>query len=696
VRKFPQISHKLDQGFTVGGFDSLVNPNQTMQTIRHLTCLALVHGLALTSSRANPDANAAPYFQIIGNHDESSVEALPLKSSAAKVTIDGTIARVTLTQHYANSGQVPIEALYVFPASTRAAVHGMTLTSGGRVIAARIRESATARAEYETAKKERKTAALLEEQRPNVFQMAVANLLPGDDISVEVAWSETIPALAGTYEFVFPTVVGPRYTGGSSGSSGSSAETWTANPYLTEGTANPATLDVEVALATALPLMEVTSPSHPSAVEFQGKDRATIKLATRAGETAANRDFILRWKLGGAEVDAGLLLHQGETTNHFLLQIEPPQRVTAGQVPPRDYVMVLDVSGSMGGFPLDTAKALLRDLVQGLKATDTFNVVCFAAGSGLLAEDPLPATPANLAAATEFIDNQQAGGGTELAAALQRALALPGGADRSRSILLITDGYISADAQVRDLVRRNIGTANLFAFGIGTAVNRELIEATARAGGGEPSIVTTAAEAAPAAKRFLQAIANPVLAKIRIEAEGVTLGQVAPSPCADVFSTRPLIINGTWTGKPEGSIIVRGIGGDGAAFEKKIDLAQAAAEHGVVHPALPVLWARERVRGLTEQSDRNAETVKEITGLGLAYSLLTPYTSFVAVDETPRELAQATTTVKQPLPLPQGVTAAAVGSTQAGPLVRNGSVPEPSGIALIALLIMLLAMQRGR
>jgi Ca-activated chloride channel family protein len=667
-----------------------------MQPLRHLACLALVHGLALTSSPANPDANAAPYFQIIGNHDESSVEALPLKSSAAKVTIDGTIARVTLTQHYANSGQVPIEALYVFPASTRAAVHGMTLTSGGRVIAARIRESAAAKAEYETAKKERKTAALLEERRPNVFQMAVANLLPGADIRVEVTWSESIPALEGTYEFVFPTVVGPRYTGGTGGSSDACSETWTANPYLTEGTAPPATLSVDVALATALPLLEVASPSHPSAVSFQGKDRATIKLDTRAGETAADRDFILRWKLGGAQVDAGLLLHQGESLNHFLLQIEPPQRVTAEQVPPRDYVMVLDVSGSMTGFPLDTAKALLRDLVRGLKPTDTFNVVCFASGSGLLAEDPLPATPANLEVATEFISNQTAGGGTELAAALQRALALPGGDDRSRSLLLITDGYVAADNQVRELVRRNIGSANLFAFGIGTAVNRELIEATARAGGGEPSVVTSAAEAAPAARRFLQAIANPVLAKIRIEGEGITLGQVTPSPCADVFASRPLIINGTFSGAPAGAIIVRGIAGDGAPFAKRIDLAQAAADRGVDHPALPVLWARERVRDLTEQADPAAATIKEITGLGLTYSLLTPYTSFVAVDETPRELTQAAIPVKQPLPLPQGVTAAAIGSTQAGPLVRNGSVPEPSGIALIALLIMLLAMQRGR
>jgi Ca-activated chloride channel family protein len=662
-----------------------------MKTLLRLTYLALVYGLLAITGNA---ATGAPYFHIAGStRDDTSDEQLPLKSSAAKVTIDGTIARVRLSQRYGNNGSVPIEAVYVFPASTRAAVHGMTLTTGGRVIASRIRETAKARAEYETAKAEKKTAALLEEHRPNVFQMSVANLLPGDDVTVEVEWTETIPALDSSYEYVFPTVVGPRYTGGASANK---SETWTANPYLKEGTANPATLTIEATLGTALPLAEVTCPSHPVAVDFRAKDKAFVKIDTRAGEDAANRDFILRWKLGGDQVDAGLLLHKGEATNHFLLQIEPPKQVSPEQVPPRDYVMVLDVSGSMRGFPLDMAKALLRDLVQGLKPGDTFNVVCFASGSGLLSEKPLAATPENLDLAKRFIDGQEGGGGTELAAALQRSISLTGGEDRSRSILLITDGFISADAEVRDLIRSRIGTANLFAFGIGTSVNRELIESTARAGGGEPTIVSTNAEAKPAAKRFLQYISNPVLAKVRVEAEGVTLGSIEPSPCADVFASRPLVVNGTWTGEPTGSIIVRGIGGNGTPFEKKIDLAEAAAKSGLNHPALPVLWARERVRHLTDQAKRDDETIREITALGLGHSLLTPYTSFVAVDETPRVMDQLAKTVKQPLPLPQGVSDAAVGSAVSPKMVQSGSVPEPGAIGLISFLVVLLALQRRR
>ena len=255
----------------------------------------------------------------------------------------------------------------------------MTLTSGGRVIAARIRKSAKARAEYQAAKAEKKTAALLEEHRPNVFQMSVANLLPGDDVTVEVEWTETIPALDSTYEFVLPTVVGPRYTGGPS----ASPENWTANPYLKEGARNPATISIEATLGTALPLAEVTCPSHPVAVDFQSKDRATVKIDTREGEDAANRDFILRWKLGGDRVDAGLLLHQGETTNHFLLQVEPPRTRHSRSNPaarlrddPR--CLRLDVRLSVG----NREELCSRDLVRGLKPTDTFNVLHFASGSG--------------------------------------------------------------------------------------------------------------------------------------------------------------------------------------------------------------------------------------------------------------------------------------------------------------------------
>ena len=345
-----------------------------MKLLIRLLYLATVYAFLMLATHA--ETTAAPYFYIASAGDAAG-ETLPLKSSRASVMIEGTIAHATLEQTYANNGDKPIEAIYVFPASIRAAVHGMTLSSGGKIIAARIREKTVAKAEYETAKSQKKTAALLEEERPNVFQMSVANLLPGDDIKVRVEWSETLLATDGTYEFVLPTVVGPRYGHGTA----EPAETWSANPHLHQGTAAPAGFELAVTLNTALPLAEVVCPSHLIKIEFKSKTAADLRLVTTAGENAANRDFILRWKLGQAEVEAGLLLHRGAAENHFLLQVEPPKRVTPDLIPPRDYVFVLDVSGSMTGFPLNVAKDLLGDLTKVLRAEDTFNVVTFSGGN---------------------------------------------------------------------------------------------------------------------------------------------------------------------------------------------------------------------------------------------------------------------------------------------------------------------------
>ncbi len=669
-----------------------------MKLLTRLLYLTTVYAFLSLTTRA--ETTAAPYFHTASSGDAAG-EALPLKSSKATVSIDGTIARATLEQTYANNGHKPIEAIYVFPSSTRAAVHGMTLTTGGRTIAARIREKTLAKAEYETAKSQKKTAALLEEERPNVFQMSVANILPGDDIKVRVEWSETVTAVDGTYEFVLPTVVGPRYGHGS----GEAVETWTANPHLHQGKALPAGFHLVVNLDTTLPLAEVVCPSHPVTIDFKSKTAANASLVTRSGEDAANRDFILRWKLGQDRVDAGLLLHRGSADNHFLLQVEPPKHTTPDLIPPRDYVFVLDVSGSMTGFPLNVAKDLLRDLTNVLRTEDTFNIVTFSGGNEVFSEQPVHSLPEEVERARTFIDKHQAGGGTELGEALKCAMALPGGEGRARSIVVVTDGFIGFDKETIGLIRSHLGTSNLFAFGIGTSVNRHLIEGMARAGQGEPFIVTQPSEVKETAARFRDLVSSPVLTKIRVTAEGCELSGIEPSPHPDVFANRPLVITGKWNGEPKGRIVLRGIAGNGEAFEKFIDLAEAAAK-GLDHPALPVLWARERVRRLEDEQTpwdsrrgvtmkTDPETVREITALGLGYSLLTPYTSFVAVDETPRDFEGTAQTVKQAIPLPQGVSDAAVGSTPA-PIVVNGSVPEPGAIGLISLLTVLLMMQRKR
>lgn len=669
-----------------------------MRTIRLLPAVSALLLLAArtASAQSEPppaDRCEAPRFEIAG---EDNAERFPLKSTSVRATISGVIAAVTVEQTYANTGDKPIEAVYVFPASTRAAVHGVDMQVGERVLKAEIKEKEEAKKTYEQAKSENKTASLLEQERANVFRMSVANILPGDVVKVTLRYSEKLTATERNYEFVYPTVVGPRYS-----NKGAGKEAWMSNPYLAQGVESPTTFEAHIDLRAGMPLQSLTCVSHQPTVEFSGKDSATLTLAASA--KAANRDLVVRYQLAGGKVDSGLLLHRGEKENFFVLNVEPPARVKKEQIPARDYLFVLDVSGSMHGFPLDTAKGLMTDLLGGLRPTDTFNVLFFAGGNQVLSEEPITATPENIQRCIAMLEAANAGGGTELLPALRRALSMSVNQGSSRSIVVVTDGYVDVEKESFQLVRSKLGEANLFAFGIGSSVNRWLIEGLAHSGRGEPFFVLSPTEASETARRFRDYISSPVLTDIKVSYEGFDARDVQPEALPDVFADRPIELIGKWRGKADGRIIVTGQGGQGP-FKAVFQVAEEAAK-GMDNPALSVLWAREKVRTLSDDrmlsSNDSDEAKREITTLGLSYQLLTDYTSFVAVDHTPREVLEKLRKVQQPLPLPQGVSENALGEGQelvgiSGGMAAGGSAPEPGGILLVLVTGLCLMLYRHR
>jgi len=605
--------------------------------------------------KAMDDKTLSPYFFVQGGDPE--VDTLPLRSTRADVDIAGVIARVRVTQVYKNTGKRPIEAIYVFPASTRAAVFGMRMTIGERVIEAKIDERRKARADYEAAKAAGQSASLLEQQRPNVFQMNVANIMPGDVINVELDYTELLVPENGTYEFVYPTVVGPRYS--ETPSAGAPAtETWVENPYLREGEPEPFTFDIDVTLNSGIPIARISCDSHNTDIEYEGKTIASVSLADTKG--AGTKDFILRYSLEGNKVQSGILLYPGEDENFFLIMMEPPARVGRGDIPPREYIFVLDVSGSMNGFPLNTAKKLMRDLITQLKPTDTFNVVLFAGRAAVMSPKSLPATQANIDKAMNTIDSQRGGGGTRLLNALQTAFALerPSGLG-ARTTVIVTDGYVSCEPQAFDLIRENLNKSNVFAFGIGSSVNRHLIEGMARSGQGEPLIVTGPDEAGAKADKFREYIRQPVLTQINVDFDSFNAYDVEPISVPDVLAERPVIVFGKYKGTPRGSVKITGFTGDGE-YLAKLDIRPDMEEES--NTALRYLWARHRIKMLSDYNNLQAtdERVREVTNLGLTYNLLTAYTSFVAIDSLVRNQGGDQATVKQPLPLPQGVSDLAV------------------------------------
>lgn len=622
--------------------------------------LMIISMLPWSAAHARPEANddrtLSPYFFV--KSDDPALDRLPLKSTSASVRISGVIADVLVTQFYRNEGKKPLEAIYVFPASTRAAVYGMRMTIGKRVIEAKIKRRDEARRDYEQARDQGRSASLLEQQRPNVFQMNVANIMPGDEIRVEMRYTELIVPTDRVYEFVYPTVVGPRYSNLKAETSAPSAH-WVQNPYLRQGEAPTSAFDISVDISAGLPIRELACPSHKVHAAYGSPSVAKVTLDSSESR-GGNRDYVLRYRLDGDRIRSGLLLFEGKRENFFLLMMQPPKRIRAAEIPGREYIFIVDVSGSMHGFPLEITKKLMDNLIGNLRPTDRFNVLLFSGGSSVMADESLPATQENVARAIQLIDRQRGGGGTELLSALKRALSMKKAENASRSIVVATDGYVTVEEEVFDLIRNNLGNANMFAFGIGTAVNRHIIEGMAHVGMGEPFVIARPDEAPVRAETFRSMIQSPVLTQVKVDFKGFDAYDVEPPTLPDILAERPVIVFGKWRGKAKGMIAVSGITGEGR-FAETIDVGKVKPSEA--NAALATLWARHRITVLsdTNRLRTSDKRIQEVTELGLRYNLLTAYTSFVAIDSEVRNADGKLATVKQPLPIPQGVSDYAVG-----------------------------------
>jgi Ca-activated chloride channel family protein len=625
------------------------------------------------------DKTLSPYFVV--KEGDTSVDRLPLKETKADVHISGIIADVMVMQRYVNEGSRPINARYVFPASTRAAVYGMKMKIGDHIVTARIQERKAAQQTFEKAKKEGKSASLLDQERPNVFTMNVANIMPGDRVEIELRYTELLIPTAGIYEFVYPTVVGPRYSNIPEAGAPES-DKWVKSPYLKEGNKPTSAFNIAVDITGGVPVEDIACGTHKIRTTWPDRSTATVVLDESEAD-GGNRDFILRYRLTGKKIHSGLMLYQGHDENFFLLMVQPPRHVKTSDIPTREYIFVVDVSGSMYGFPLDISKKLLSNLISGLRPTDQFNVVLFSGRSVTMSPGSVSASQENIHQAIRLIDGQQGSGGTELCAALRTAVSIPRKNNVSRSVILVTDGYISAEKEALQLIRDNLNNTNFFSFGIGSSVNRYLIEGVAHAGQGEPFVITKREEAAVAAEKFRNYIASPLLTGIAVSFEGFKAYDIEPEKIPDMFAERPIAVIGKWRGNPQGKITVTGQNGI-HKYSQVFDLA--ATEPSDKNAALRQLWARKKLFFLSDFNTPHQDSgnKEDIVKLGIKYNLLTAHTSFVAVHEVVRNPEAQSRDITQPLPLPAGVSDFAVGGG-----MQNAPEPEFYLLLLMAVLIIM-------
>ncbi|MCO5297822.1 MAG: VIT and VWA domain-containing protein [Fimbriimonadaceae bacterium] len=598
-------------------------------------------------------------LQILDSEGRPGV-ACPLKGTDVGATIEGFGARVVVVQTFTNPSPKPIEAIYTFPLPENSAVDGMRMFVGDRIIEGVIKKRAEARETYEKAKKEGKSAALLDQQRPNIFTQSVANIPPGAEIRVAITYVQILKFEKSEFEFVFPMVVGHRFTGATTPDPEK-----VSPPIVPRGTRSGANIRLTVTLDAGAPITSLSSVLHRVDVEREGATRARVQLAN--ANEIPNRDFILHYSVAGDSVVGSLLTTTDpKKGGFFTLVLVPPKAPTESQVTPKEAILVIDQSGSQDGLPIEKSKALSTKAIDALNPNDTFNVVSFANTYTVLWPRPRPVTTANQYTAKQYVAKLEANGGTHLEEAVAAALTMPPDPKRPRVVLFNTDGYIGGEAEALKAIQRHRGNARIFTFGIGNSVNRYLIEAMSAEGRGDAEIVTLNADLDAAVDRLVQRTDSPILTDIDVSFEGVRVRDTLPRAIPDVFSETPVIVKGRYDRPGTGFVIVKG----------KLAGKPWQARYPVTFPsqgnsgsAIGSLWARAKVDDLELQQrfeevwgQAPAQPRKEdfwknaITGLALEFSIMTKYTSFVAVDKRIVNPGGQQETVHVPIDMADGVT----------------------------------------
>ncbi|MEO5625902.1 MAG: VIT domain-containing protein [Dokdonella sp.] len=605
-----------------------------------MACALMALLLAAVSPRVDADESAsAPYFSV---NDGKTIERLPLLQTNADVNVAGPIAEVVLKQTFENRGAATIEATYVFPASDRGAVSALTMRIGSRIVQAEIQERSEAKRTYEAARDTGHTAALLEQHDAGTFTMNLANILPGDRIDVELHYTELLVPTDGYYQFELPNTFGVEHylrTGESSPN----------RPTSTDPQVTDYSFAVNVHVHAGVPIASMESPSHHVLIEAPTAMERVVRLADDEIK-ASTRDFVLRYSLAGGEIGNGLLLYPGKDENFFLLMMQPPRAPAPAAISAREYIFVVDVSGSMRGPPMEAAKAMMHSLLATLKPQDRFNVILFAGRFDILDKrQSLPVGSDTIGRAMALIDEVKASGGTELLPALEAAYALPRPSGMSRSIVVVTDGGIAAGGDAARLIRSHLDEANLFAFGTGPGADRPVMRRLARAGLGEPFFAEDAKAGAAETQRFRSYVEQPLLTDIHVDFNGFTPYDVFPEKLPDLFAQRPLVLIGKYKGPAAGQIRITGKGGD-APYVGTLEMATAAS--GDFNAPLRTLWAREHIADRLDagdSSDQESSAAHDLVKMSLDYSVLTPLTAFIAVSAEQRSDGASPVKVDQPV-----------------------------------------------
>jgi Ca-activated chloride channel family protein len=622
---------------------------------------------------------------------DGGVVECPLKHTDVVADVSGFIARVRVTQTFHNPTKEKVEAVYVFPLPHEAAVDEMTMVLGERKIVGLIKRRLEARQIYEAALAAGQTAALLEQERPNIFTQSVGNIEPGQEVKIEIAYVDVLKYDLGSYEFRFPMVVGPRYIPGtpSGGAPPTPAElqgrvsppvadtdrvpdaSRISPPVLKPGMRNGHDISLAIKLNAGVPIQNLVHPNHQAAVQKDGPRAATIALAK--GDSIPNKDFVLRYDVVGKKPEMAVLGHTGEYSGdrqklgngYFMLMIQPQEDERLTKSPPREIVFLCDVSGSMSGQPTGKVIEAMRGMLKLCRPQDTVQVITFASQANKLFEKPVPVNEANIAKALAFSEGFQGSGGTEMLKGVKLAIDEPLDKERLRIVVMLTDGYIGNEAEIIEHVGKHCGDqVRFWAVGIGSSPNMFLVDGVAKQGGGMGKSLGLEDDAVSLTQEIMTRIQRAQLAKIKIDWGQLQVAVTYPAKIPELWAGRPVIVFGRYAtdGPRDGSVLVSeikisgNVEGEDVSWPLSVELPLAQKEHDV----LAKVWARQKIEDLMHQTYyQGSPAIEEmVTGIALDYKLMSQYTSFVAVDSTMPVDESAPPAMPRrmlvPVPLPEG------------------------------------------
>ncbi len=570
----------------------------------------------------------------------------PILKTDVQISVTGIIARTTLKQEFINPSRAKddwAEGIYVFPLPETAAVDHLRMKVGERTIEGQIKERTEAKKVYEQAKQEGKRASLVEQERPNIFTTSVANIAPGNRITVEIEYQETVRSDQGGFSLRFPMVVGPRYIPGTPvvmedqpPGHGWSLDTDRVTDasritppvhHPNRGPINPVSLTID--LAAGFPLGKIESPHHEILTIAEPDGRQHITL--REDRVPANRDFQLTWQPAPGQAPTATVYRQQQGDSSYgLLMVTPPSSEQPIAQVPRETIFVIDTSGSMAGTSIEQAKAALLLALNRLTAQDRFNVIQFNSITHLLFSQPQPVKTDTLRKAVHYVEQLRANGGTEILPALKMALKGSAPSTHLRQVIFLTDGQVGNEDELFGIIREQLQASRLFTIGIGSAPNSHFMRKAAEFGRGTFTHIGSTSEVKAQMDAIFQKLERPVLTDLHVEGlDGAA--ELFPPRIPDLYDGEPVVVSLKMQTAPINVTIKGSIGSN--PWTTTVSLTDRPERNG-----LSVYWARQKIASLMDQQhDRqdDSATRQSVLDVALAHHLVSKYTSLVAVDVEP-------------------------------------------------------------